>query len=97
MASPSLTCPACQVIDRADGVEDGKLYKTAHYPVGNERAIVSRIKHNEDRVADRVTAFAGSLQFVYIHSVWFAIWIAINVGLFVRRSSSMRFRSGCSR
>jgi uncharacterized membrane protein len=76
-----LACPACRVIDRADGVEDGKLYKTEHYPVGNERRIVSSIKRNEDRVADRVTTFAGSLNFVYIHTAWFAIWIAINVGL----------------
>jgi uncharacterized membrane protein len=76
-----LACPACRVIDRADGVEDGKLYKAEHYPVGNERRIVSRIKRNQDRVADRVTAFAGSLNFVYIHTAWFVIWIAINIGL----------------
>ena len=29
------------------------------------------IKRSEDRLADRVTAFAGSLNFVYIHAVWF--------------------------
>jgi uncharacterized membrane protein len=28
-----------------------------------------------------VTAFAGSLRFVYLHSVWFGIWIALNIGL----------------
>jgi uncharacterized membrane protein len=77
----ALTCPACQVIDRADGVEDGKLYKTEHYPVGNERHIAAAIKRSEDRVADRITAFAGSLDFVYIHTAWFAMWIAINVGI----------------
>src|SRR5436190_11303435 len=58
--------PACRVIDRADGVEDGKLYKTEHYPVGSERHVVAAIKRSEDRVADRITAFAGSLNFVYI-------------------------------
>jgi uncharacterized membrane protein len=31
-------------------------------------------------VADRVTAFAGSLNFVYLHAVWFGIWIALNAG-----------------
>ena len=81
-SSPSsLKCPACRVIDRADGVEDGKLYKTEHYPVGNERRMVAAIKRGEDRAADRVTAFAGSLNFVYLHTAWFAVWIAINVGL----------------
>src|SRR5206468_841503 len=28
-----------------------------------------------------VTSFAGSLKFVYIHSVWFGIWILINIGI----------------
>jgi uncharacterized membrane protein len=75
------SCPACRVIDRADGVEDGKLYKTGHYPVRSERRIVATIKHTEDRVADRVTAFAGSLNFVYIHTIWFGLWIAVNAGV----------------
>ena len=26
-----ITCPACRAIDRADGVEDGNLYKIEHY------------------------------------------------------------------
>jgi len=81
ISKSSLSCPACRVIDRADGVEDGKLYKTEHYPVGSERHVVAAIKRSEDRVADRSTAFAGSLNFVYIHTVWFAVWIAINIGL----------------
>jgi uncharacterized membrane protein len=76
-----ISCPACRVLDRADGVEDGKLYKPEHYPVGNERRIVAAIKRSEDHVADKVTAFAGSLNFVYIHAAWFAVWIAINAGL----------------
>jgi uncharacterized membrane protein len=79
-AHPS-SCPACQVIDRADGVEDGKLYKTDHYPIGSERKVVAAIKRTEDHVADRVTAFAGSLNFVYIHMAWFAAWVAVNAGV----------------
>ena len=76
-----VSCAACRVIDRADGVEDGKLYKAEHYPVGNERRIVTAIKRSEDRLADRVTAFAGSLNFVYIHAMWFGIWVLVNVGV----------------
>lgn len=76
------SCPACRVIDKADGVEDGKLYKTRHYHLGDERRIVRAIKRTEDRVADKVTAFAGSLNFVYMHAVWFGIWIAVNAGVF---------------
>jgi uncharacterized membrane protein len=29
----------------------------------------------ENRVADRITAFSGSMQFVYLHVIWFACWI----------------------
>ncbi|MEY2459159.1 MAG: hypothetical protein QOG30_989, partial [Acidimicrobiaceae bacterium] len=73
---------ACRVIDRADGVEDGRLYRIESLKIGNERRIVSAIKRTEDRVADRVTGFAGSLNFVYIHTIWFAVWISINASVF---------------
>ncbi len=75
-----LTCPACRIIDRADGVEDGKLYKVEHFHVGNERRLVDSVMRAQDRIADKVTSFAGSLRFVYIHSVWFGLWIVVNVG-----------------
>ena len=58
----SLSCPACRLIDRADGVEDGKLYKTAHYAVGNERRVIAAIKRSEDRVADKITAINAVLN-----------------------------------
>ena len=34
------------------------------------------------RIADAITAFAGSMPFVYFHIVWFLVWIAINLGWF---------------
>jgi uncharacterized membrane protein len=37
-------------------------------------------KSTQDRIADWVTWFSGSMAFVYIHLVWFGIWIAINLG-----------------
>ena len=33
----------------------------------------------QNRIADRITAFAGSMLFVYIHIVWFALWIGFRV------------------
>jgi uncharacterized membrane protein len=39
------------------------------------------VKRTEDRVADQITTFAGSLTFVYIHTAWFAVWILVNAGL----------------
>jgi uncharacterized membrane protein len=36
----------------------------------------------QDRVADRITRFAGSMPFVYVHVVWFSLWIALRVEKF---------------
>lgn len=33
------------------------------------------------RIADGVTNFTGSMVFVYVHIVWFTLWILLNVGL----------------
>ena len=42
------------------------------------------VKHAEERaasvqnrIADQITAFAGSMWFVYIHVVWFGLWIGL--------------------
>ena len=39
----------------------------------------TRAKSIENRIADRITAFAGSMPFVYIHILWFGCWIALGV------------------
>jgi uncharacterized membrane protein len=38
-----------------------------------------RQKHLENRIADRITTFAGSMRFVYLHVIWFTGWIALGV------------------
>jgi uncharacterized membrane protein len=75
-----LPCPACRAIDRADGIEDGNLFPILAKRVAHERRVVEAFKRAEDRVADKITDFAGSLRFVYIHSFWFGVWILVNVG-----------------
>jgi len=37
-------------------------------------------KTTQDRVADVITSFTGSMLFVYIHVVLFGAWIIINLG-----------------
>jgi uncharacterized membrane protein len=34
-----------------------------------------RAKARENRVADAITTFSGSMLFVYLHVIWFACWI----------------------
>ena len=36
-----------------------------------------RASNVQSRIADGVTAFAGSMAFVYVHIVWFAIWVGV--------------------
>ena len=36
----------------------------------------------QNRVADVITTFAGSMPFVYVHVVWFSCWIALGVEKF---------------
>jgi uncharacterized membrane protein len=38
-----------------------------------------RAENVENRVADAITRFAGSMPFVYIHVIWFTAWIALGV------------------
>jgi uncharacterized membrane protein len=36
-----------------------------------------RAENLQSRIADAITAFAGSMAFVYVHIVWFALWVSI--------------------
>ena len=40
---------------------------------------LSRAKSVQNRIADKITAFAGSMAFVYLHLLWFAAWIIFRV------------------
>ena len=78
----------------ADGVVDGNLLPVLTERVAHERHAFRSMKDAEDRVADRITAFAGSMKFVYIHAVWFALWILVNVGAFGARERFDKFPFG---
>jgi uncharacterized membrane protein len=38
-----------------------------------------RAKYDQNRIADGITAFAGSMTFVYLHVIWFGSWIIFGV------------------
>jgi uncharacterized membrane protein len=46
-------------------------------------ALIRQAEHRaadaQNRVADGITRFAGSMVFVYLHVLWFTIWIASGV------------------
>jgi uncharacterized membrane protein len=54
-----------------------------HFPLEPNPALVAHAKQRADsvqnRIADQITAFAGSMMFVYLHLIWFGCWIALRV------------------
>ncbi len=48
--------------------------------VAEIRRQVELRKTRQDRIADAITRFSGSMGFLYMHGVWFGIWITVNVG-----------------
>jgi uncharacterized membrane protein len=38
-----------------------------------------RARDVQNRIADKITTFAGSMAFVYLHIIWFGCWIGFGV------------------
>ena len=54
-----------------------------HVPVEPNPALVRHAKQRaeslQNRIADHITLFAGSMLFVYLHAIWFGCWIIFGV------------------
>ena len=46
------------------------------------RTKAARERNLQGRIADLITSFSGRMIFVYVHIVWFGIWILLNTGRF---------------
>ncbi|MFL5576111.1 MAG: DUF1003 domain-containing protein [Gemmatimonadaceae bacterium] len=59
------------------------LQRVSHLSHERNPALVEHAKQRaesvQNRIADRITTFAGSMAFVYIHIVWFGCWIGFGV------------------
>jgi len=44
------------------------------------RAQSMRDQSVQDRIADTITSFSGRMAFLYVHIVWFLLWIVLNTG-----------------
>jgi uncharacterized membrane protein len=51
---------------------------TSTHP-GLERHREERARSVQNRIADAITSFSGSMWFVYVHVVWFGAWIGLGV------------------
>ena len=65
------------------GVSNSLPDRLARVPFEPNPALVQHAKERaeslENRIADRVTAFSGSMRFVYLHIIWFSLWIGLGV------------------
>lgn len=54
------------------------IIRTSVHPALKRHA---ELRHQDlqSRIADRITQFAGSMVFVYVHVAWFALWIGLHV------------------
>jgi uncharacterized membrane protein len=55
-------------------IEPKRSIHPALIELGEERA-----RSVQNRIADAITSFAGSMWFVYLHIAWFSVWIALGV------------------
>jgi uncharacterized membrane protein len=61
-------------------VPDGK--RNRHVPHSRAGKASDAPVSRQDRAADAMTAFSGSMIFVYVHVVWFGAWLLCNEGVF---------------
>ena len=58
------------------------LQRLSHFQEPNpalRKHAEERAQSVQNRIADRITAFSGSMLFVYVHIVWFGLWIGLGV------------------
>jgi uncharacterized membrane protein len=55
--------------------------RLSHLPIQPNPALVEhaekRAESVQNRIADKITELAGSMRFVYLHILWFGLWIGL--------------------
>ena len=44
-----------------------------------QRHLAQRAENVQNRIADTITRFAGSMAFVYVSIIWFGLWIGLHL------------------
>src|SRR5437667_11398785 len=89
-----LVCPVCGGENAPDAVFGGNT--ECGKALGNFKYVLEELREEakwHEALAERVVAFIGTSHFLLIHSLWFAIWVAINTGIFafIRRFDEYPF------
>jgi uncharacterized membrane protein len=63
--------------------QSGLIQRVSHFPPEPNPVLLEHARQRaesvQNRIADAITKFAGSMLFVYIHLAWFGLWIGLGV------------------
>jgi uncharacterized membrane protein len=79
-----IICPVCGGSNSADAIFCAN--PACHKALGEFRYVteeIARETRSHERIADSVTSFIGRPYFLVVHTLWFALWVAINTGFFM--------------
>ena len=71
-----------QIDDTGDDPSLSKVLEQNIRTIAYLRLQASRARGLQERLADAITTFSGRIVFVYVHMVWFGLWILLNTGRF---------------
>lgn len=71
---------ATEIGEEADDPSLSKILEHNIRTIASLRLQTSRARGLQERLADVITTFSGRLVFVYVHIVWFGLWILLNTG-----------------
>src|SRR5690349_3289948 len=86
-AQPRVVTDAVKEMNQPESTTEG-VAESQSDSVRKNISAITQVQHREsaplplqERAAGSITDFSGSMVFVYLHSVWFGLWILLNVGL----------------
>jgi len=71
---------AWEIGDEADNPSLSKVLERNIRTLAYLRLQASRARGLQERLADTITTFSGRMVFVYVHIIWFELWILLNTG-----------------
>lgn len=78
------TAPASQINDELDNPALSNVIERNIRTIIRLRRKALGERSLQDRIADAITAFSGSMRFVHLHILWFSTWIVLNTGPLAR-------------
>lgn len=71
------------MVAKAESLSKRRVFGFGPIPRPEHPALRKHLEESERslqvRTADAITAFAGSMAFVYLHIVWFGLWVGLRV------------------